>query len=122
MHVRRFLLLLLRLLLRLLLGRLGSPPSLVGFVLAPLALLVCTLVGEDLLETVGELVGVKVAHNSGRLAGRARRRVGGAGAGEKVGGGAGRGPGHTGLHFGGLLFSGCGLGADSREVGGGVKW
>lgn len=102
---------LLLLLLLLLLGELGSPSGLVRLVVvvvAPLALLVRSLVREYLLEAVGELVGVEVAHGFGGLAGRARLGVGGAEAGEWARG-DGRGAGHAGLHFGGGLVFGSGV-------------
>lgn len=61
------------------------------------------------MEPVGEFVGVEVADGFGRLAGCAWLGVVGAEAGEGVGG-DGRGPGHAGLHFGGVLFSVQGAG------------
>lgn len=61
------------------------------------------------MEPVGEFVGVEVADGFGGLAGCAWLGVGGAEAGEGVGG-DGRGPGHAGLHFGGVLFSVQGAG------------
>lgn len=100
--------LLLLMLLWLFYGELGSREPVGPVVVAPLALLVRSLVREDLVEAVGELVGVEVADGFGGLAGRARLGVGRAEAGEGVGGG-GRGPGHAGLHLGGACFRfGCG--------------